>query len=726
MSYNQHKALIETASELLESFNAPLPTQVIPDDSMLHQMGSFSASMIGGDNFKMHKIPETGYIIQFDKDGATEVHHVDENLQGGYKQNVPEKSAIRFASTMANHVKSLLDENKTVRITAHKNLSGNFKRITDRLIARHPEYSVSSAVSSTHEITGDPVVSWEIKKSLTEALSSSTHKAMATKAANSTIKNGLTAAEQISKDVMPTDRVIIPIQRSSTPDESVIQHLSLHGYNVDDYTAGIASHKMTPTRKIKIGKILGATNASPVVKQRYEKDPARQGIKTTAYAVISRNPRDVAAMSTHQNWESCQTLGGKATVDGNVREQEKGSRSDMVPGIVASGAHIAYLVKHPDDIDKHYKPIARITLNSYVGQDENKNRHTILRASKVYGENWEGFHSTVKDWAEKHFPTKGAMYERHSGAYPEGEGTIADYSPKHNEFWKNQHDSITLEKHPTPDVLSHHTQKMIDENYGNVSALLSNPNLSEYDSDRLVNNFVSKTNPRRNNEIAEYARTPRQIQTIMDRTMGDHTIARELSKNKNTTSDQLHELFDMYGLGKTSTPGERKATHRGYSPQIVSNIVQHPHADESHFSKVFEHENFHGDNQSMKWGTYWENADALQTIARKYKSEDIGRKLIDTQKDLPAHDHNILYDVAEKHPHLLRDMPDSAIAHAYGRHPLSKNLENIAIGRNTSETLSVVARNTGDINILSHLENHPDQSVSGNAKARKHLMNLGS
>lgn len=559
--------------------------------------------------------------------------------------------------------------------------------------------------------------------SLNEALASPAHKAMATKAANSTAKNGLTAAEQISKDVMPTDRVILPIQRSSTPDESVIQHLRLHGYNVDDYTAGIASHKMTPTRKIKIGKILGATNASPVVKQRYEKDPARQGIKTTAYAVISRNPRDVAAMSTHQNWESCQTLGGKATVDGNVREQEKGSRSNMVPGIVASGAHIAYLVKHPDDIDKHYKPIARITLNPYVGQDENKNRHTILRPSEVYGENWEGFHSTVKDWAEKHFPTKGAIYERHSGAYPEGEGTIADYSPKHNEFWKTQHDSETLATHPDPDVLAHHTQKMIDEKYGNVSALLSNPNLREHDVDRLVNNFMSKSDSRQNHEIAKHARTPRQIQTIMDRSMGNYTIAKELSKNKNTSHDQLHQLFDMYGFGHTAKPGVREIVHNGHSPTIIENIVRHPNADESHFSKVFENKDFHSEGHE-KWDAYINHTDALQTIAQRYKSENIGKKLMDSQKDLPDHDHNILYDVAEKHPHLLRDIPDSSIAYAYRRHPMSKNLENIAIGRNTPETLSAVAKHTGDINILNQLENHPNQSVSGNAKARKHLMSL--
>lgn len=43
--------------------------------------GSMSAAMVDGDNFGMHKLKGSGYMIQFDKDGATELHHVDDDFR---------------------------------------------------------------------------------------------------------------------------------------------------------------------------------------------------------------------------------------------------------------------------------------------------------------------------------------------------------------------------------------------------------------------------------------------------------------------------------------------------------------------------------------------------------------------------------------------------------------------------------------------------------------------
>lgn len=567
---------------------------------------------------------------------------------------------------------------------------------------------------------------------LNEALASPAHKAMITKAVATTTKDGMTAAERISKDVMPSDRVVIPIQRDADPDKDVVNHLAMHGYKVDDYKSGLAYHKTTPTRKMKIGKVLGATNASQEIKQKYEKDPARQGLKSDVYAVISRKPHDVAAMSTHQNWESCQTLGGKAKIGDTTVEQQQGSQRQMVPGIVASGAHIAYLVKHPDDIDKHYKPIARVTLNPYVGTDDTGAKHTILRPSKVYGEEWSGFHKTVSDWAEKNFPAKGPVYFRHSDAYPEGEESISNYSPKFNEFWKKQHDPVTLSTHPEQDVLSHHVQKAISENNsGAATHLVSNPHLNDNDAERLVSVFTKNKGSRDINEFAQHASSSRQVGIVMNNSLGNFHAAKHLARNKNANAEQLHELFDNYGLGQTSTPGERVDVHNGYSPSIVHAVMHHPNADDSHFAKMFEHKSFSdkhaptdGGHNAPAWDSYLDHTDSLKAIARRYTSEDIGRKLISLQTKLPAHDHDIIYDVAEKHPHLLRDIPDASIAYAYGRHPMSNNLKNVAIGRGSDETLSALARHSDDAELLDKLASHPNPQVSGHAKIRKQLIDL--
>lgn len=148
---------------ITESFDSPLKTTKIPEDSMMHKMGEMSAAMVGGSNFSMHKIPNVGYLVQFDKDGATEVHHIDEGMQGGYKA-LPRKAAMGFASTFAHHIKGVLDSGKTVRISAHNSHFDHFKSISDRLLKLHPQYSASDVEASKHPITDETVKEWTIKK----------------------------------------------------------------------------------------------------------------------------------------------------------------------------------------------------------------------------------------------------------------------------------------------------------------------------------------------------------------------------------------------------------------------------------------------------------------------------------------------------------------------------------------------------------------------------------
>lgn len=145
-----------------ESFDSPAETKQVPEDSMLHVMGAMSAAMVGGHNFKMHKLDKSGYMIQFDKDGATELHHVDDDLKGGYiKNNQP---SLKMVGAYRKHIKGIVDSGKKVRIVAHNKLADSFKRITDRIIDKNPGYKTSSVTSGEHEITGEPMKSWEISK----------------------------------------------------------------------------------------------------------------------------------------------------------------------------------------------------------------------------------------------------------------------------------------------------------------------------------------------------------------------------------------------------------------------------------------------------------------------------------------------------------------------------------------------------------------------------------
>lgn len=565
-------------------------------------------------------------------------------------------------------------------------------------------------------------------KMLTEALASSAHKAMATKASKeSTNADGLTAAERISKDVIPvgTDRIVIPLSRTSTPDPQVVNHLSSHGYHVDDYTSGLAHHESTPNRKMRIGRIMNMVGAPENIRTAFEKDPARQGIKSSASIVITRKPYDVAAMSTHQTWQSCQTLGGKATLDGFPTNQEKGSHSDMVPGIVKSGAHMAYLVNDPKDIDQHYKPIARVTLNAY----SNGKGHNILRPTgQVYGDEWEGFHETVSDWAEKHFPTKSPTYVRHRSAYGEGPDEINDYSSQHDDYWKDHGigNPPVMRHHPNKEILHHFTQHVVENAQGSsAAALLSNPNLSGKDADRLINNFADGPHAR---QISHYAKTPAHIATFMDKNMGNYGVARVLVRNDNATGAQLHELIDTYGLGKKSAVGKREPVHWSHSPAIMDRITNNKNANETHFDKMFEYTDLmdHGastpEQVSARFGANMDYSDSLENIARRYHSEDIGRKLIASQYKQPNILHSVIYDVAEKHPHLLGSVDDKDIARSLRNHGNSKALQKIALERNTGVTLSALASNTEDREILGKLKQHPDYTVSRAAELHEMLL----
>jgi hypothetical protein len=88
--------------------------------------------------------------------------------------------------------------------------------------------------------------------------------------------------------------------------------------------------------------------------------------------------------------------------------------------------------------------------------------------------------------------------------------------------------------------------------------------------------------------LTRYARTPQHIQTILDNNLGNFYVAKSASKNENTTSEQLHHLIDTYGIGETNVPGIRKRVSNGPSEDIVTRVIAHKNADESHYNKLFD------------------------------------------------------------------------------------------------------------------------------------------
>ncbi len=172
------------------------------------------------------------------------------------------------------------------------------------------------------------------------------------------------------------------------PDPLVTASLKDLGYDVDNYKLGLA---VKDRRKIKIGKVL---SKNPAALKAYMKDPARAGTQKKYEGVISRHPYDIAAMSTHRGWTSCQDF---------IRDPE--TACEYVPADIQAGTLIAYMIKTGDRDIK--SPVGRILIKPYI----NTKRETGYGMANIsYGTVTDEFKEEVEnfvDWLNKQKKVKG-------------------------------------------------------------------------------------------------------------------------------------------------------------------------------------------------------------------------------------------------------------------------------------------------------------------------------
>ena len=161
---------------------------------------------------------------------------------------------------------------------------------------------------------------------------------------------------------------------SSTQKElqNVISNL---GYEIDDYKHGLAKKSSDPSKKIKIGKLI----KDKELLNKFANDPIRAATRQASplEVVFSRDPIDIAGMSTDRGWVSCMDLDDGPTVN-----------NKYIPADIKNGAIIAYLIRENDkNIDN---PLARILIKPYYYKN-----HMVLFPDNVYGTNVAGFREVV-------------------------------------------------------------------------------------------------------------------------------------------------------------------------------------------------------------------------------------------------------------------------------------------------------------------------------------------
>jgi len=545
------------------------------------------------------------------------------------------------------------------------------------------------------------------KHILSEAVALKGHIAMAKKASNSSKIGGLTAAERISKDVIPLgkDTATIPlVKNTATPHPDVESYLDNNGYAVHDYIKGLALKKGETKNPISIGKVLSRSNAPQHIKTAFEKDPSRQGISSDAKIVISRNPTHVAGMSTHQNWESCQTLGGAGKdCDGvTLPKQSIGEESKYIPHEIAAGSHIAYLVHHESDVDKHYAPIARVVLKPY----KSASGHTILRPTenKEYGDAWNGFSSSVNDWANKHFPAKDPIYHIDPNVYPEGKQIIRNYAPEHNDFWKSQ-DGIPMQEHPNKEVIDHYLNNLSGVgDHITLGKIAGNPHLNEHHVSVLLNH--PDTTPHSIRNLVSKNETP----TAINYGLAHHELHPYVANNKGLNPSHIDHLINANK--------EIIRTGEGDGNFIAASLAARPNLthDQADYllvnSRAYDYPDFVGNAISKA-----SHGIAKQTIDKIQEN----KKNVEYYGGAFGH-------IAKHAPELLPHLNNGALFRAYNhtnnqRSGLSDRIESEMLSRGP-QFHKIVATRTYNPDTLHHIASIGDDDAKKAVNWRMHQLSV--
>lgn len=149
---------------LQESLDKPHHlTDVTEENPLLSAMVEFS----GGKNVKLYQPDDypTHKFIEFDKDGAKEIHHaiIDGFNQVIGKNITPGVVPSRFVSTMFHLIKKHVDNGYRVRVLATDDHIKQFKKIGS-LLANRYGYTISEPQYHSHHPVGGKLTEFYITR----------------------------------------------------------------------------------------------------------------------------------------------------------------------------------------------------------------------------------------------------------------------------------------------------------------------------------------------------------------------------------------------------------------------------------------------------------------------------------------------------------------------------------------------------------------------------------
>lgn len=136
----------------------------------------------------------------------------------------------------------------------------------------------------------------------------------------------------------------------------------------------------------------------------FQNDPSRAAKEDNLYAVISKNPHDLASMSTGRGWTSCMNL-------------KSGSNKETVWCELKNGGFVAYMIRGSDrEINN---PLARILIRRFDRRNKKTGvvQSVAIPEDVIYGVDNPEFMATVNNWLRKKQGNVIGRFYRRGGEY---------------------------------------------------------------------------------------------------------------------------------------------------------------------------------------------------------------------------------------------------------------------------------------------------------------------
>lgn len=208
------------------------------------------------------------------------------------------------------------------------------------------------------------------------------------------------------------------------------------GYELVDYKSGLV-RPIGSNRQYKVMKVLSASleedikkldaklSSGEISKVRYDNEKSMsekyyndliQGFqndpnrvkKNNFEIVISKNPHDLASMSTGRSWTSCMNL-------------KAGSNKESVYCELANGGFVAYLIRSEDKNIEH--PLGRIHIRRFDKKKKGEIKSVAVPEETSYGLDIPEFFKKVQEWLDSKQGVVRGVYYRRGGSYSDTFGS---------------------------------------------------------------------------------------------------------------------------------------------------------------------------------------------------------------------------------------------------------------------------------------------------------------